>query len=290
MKGLIIMMQKYELDKNQLLLQNFLVQKSIDSEYTENNPFGYIYCIENKTNGKKYIGSVYSTMIGNNKPIPYTQLRKRASNYLYEYNRSIRDIKNAKQFLRPIILDMLKYGFKNFIMYPIAETNQSNHSTLEKYFISYYDTIKNGYNINPASPNMKKIGTRLMAKDKILRSEGIIAVNINKKELIFSDSMKLFGDFLNSSKDMIKNSNRKGRPYKGWFIFYIDDEKRKYVLYNNVINDLYVPTNEKHSEKAKNFYKELESIVDIYILYIHDFTKTEYFHDFNILDPLEYKD
>ena len=99
--------------------------------------------------------------------------------------------------------------------------------------------------------------------------------------------MKLFGDYLESSKDMIKNSNRKGRPYKGWFIFYINDEKRHFVLYNNVINDTYLPVNERHSEKAKSYYKELVSIVD---LYLRDFAKTDYFPNFTILNPLHYKD
>lgn len=280
-------MQKKEFDTNKQLLQNFLINIEISNEYIECNPFGYIYCIENKSSHKKYIGSVYSNMIGNNKPIPYTQLRKRASNYLYEYNKVLKDKTSAKQFLRPIMLAMVDEGFDNFIMYPIAETNKENHTDMEKFFIKFYDTIKNGYNVNPAGANMNKIGTKLMAKDKLLRSEGIIAINPNRKELIFSDSMKLFGDYLESSKDMIKNSNRKGRPYKGWFIFYINNEKRHFVLHNNVIKDTYVPKNERHSEKAKLFYQELVSIVD---LYLRDFAKTDYFPNFIILDSLHYKD
>lgn len=280
-------MQKNEFETNKQLLQKFLINSKIDDKYTENYPFGYIYCIENINSHKKYIGSVYSVMIGNNKPIPYTQLRKRASNYLYEYNRVLKDKTTAKQFLRPIILAMIDEGFNNFIMYPIAETNKNNHTNMEKFFIKFYNTINNGYNVNPAGANMNKIGTKLMAKDKLLRSEGIIAINPIRKELIFSDSMKLFGDYMESSKDMIKNSNRKGRPYKGWFIFYINDEKRHFVLYNNVINDTYVPVNERHSEKAKLFYKELVSIVD---LYLRDFAKSDYFPNFTILNPLHYKD
>ena len=76
----------------------------------------------------------------------------------------------------------------------------------------------------------------MKARDKLIRSEGIISVNMNTKQIIISQSMKLFGDYMNSSKDMIKNSVRKARPYKGWFSFYIDDEKRNYILRNTVLN------------------------------------------------------
>lgn len=280
-------MQKYEFDENKNMLRNFLIHRDIDEKYQVPNPFGYIYCIENKASHKKYIGSVYSRMIGNNKPIPLTQLRKRASNYIYEYNKAVKDMTSAKQFLRPIMLAMINEGFDNFIMYPIAETDRSNHSYLEKYFISQYDTLNNGYNVNPAGANMYKIGTRLTAKDKIIRSESILAINPNKKELILSDSMKLFGDYLSSSKDMIKNANRTGRPYKGWFIFYTNPEKRHYVLYNNVINDQNKRQQDRHSEKHKTYYKELVSIVDSYL---SDQNKNEYFPNFKMLDPLIYED
>lgn len=278
-------MQKYEFDNNRKMLNNFLEDVKIDDKYTTNKPFGYIYCIENKTSHKKYIGSVYSLISGNSKPIPYTQLRKRASNYLYEYNKICVNKSSAKQFCRPILLAMIDEGFDNFRMYPIAEMTRSTHSLLEKLFIDKFDTIKNGYNRNPAGANMHKIGTKLMAKDKLLRSEAIIAINPNRKQLIISDSMKLFADYVGTSKDIIKNSNRNARPYKGWFIFYIDNEKRHYILESVVIND--ENKREIHSEKAKLFYKELVSIID---LYLQDFVKENYFSDFTILPPLQYTD
>lgn len=279
-------MQQSDLERNRLLLKNFLIHKEIPNEFIVDNPFGYIYCIENKTNHKKYIGAVYSNMIGNNKPVPYTQLRKRASNYLYEYNCVINNKSSAKQYSRPIIQAMQSEGFDNFIMYPIAETKQFNHSLMEKYFISKFNIIQNGYNVNPAGANMNKIGSKLLAKDKLLRSEGIIAINLNQKELIFSESMKLFADFINSSKDMIKNSNRKGRPYKGWFIFYLNNDKRHYVLNHNVLGSG-LPESDKHSQKSKQFYSELYINVN---LYLNDPRNNEYFPNFTIRNPLIYTD
>lgn len=281
------MVEKSELDTNRALISKFLQDIPIQKKYLEKEPFGYIYCIENKKTKMKYIGSTYSRMIGNAKPIPYTQLRKRASNYLYEYKCVLNNKSSAKQYSRPIIKAMCEDGFENFIMYPLAETRRSNHAEMEKMFMRTFDTLNNGYNVNPAGANMNKSGTKLMAKDKLLRSEGIVAINPNRKEIIFSESMKLFGDYLNSSKDMIKNSNRKGRPYRGWFIFYIDRNKRSFVLEHNVLNEEGKPKNEAHSEKAKAHYKELCETVG---RYLESPNANEYFIGFTVLPMLAYKD
>ena len=108
---------------------------------------------------------------------------------------------------------------------------------------------------------------------------------MNDKKLLMSDSMKLFGDYMGSSKDMIKNCNRMGCPYKGWFIFYIDPDKRAYILDNNVLGDKML--NVKRSDKSKNFYKTLYGIVT---LYLRSNANKEFFPEFEILAPLEYKE
>jgi hypothetical protein len=278
-----------KIQENKKLMEGFLVSRTIPKEYKDDNPygvpFGYIYCIENKTNHKKYIGSVYSTWTDVKNPNSLNQLRKRATNYIYDYNCARANPNNSNKCFRPIIKAMVDEGFDNFIMYPIAETNRNNHIGAENYFINLYDTINNGYNVLVAK-NPKMVGAKLMAKDKLLRSEGVVCVNMNQKKIIFSDSMKLFGDYMNGSKDMIKNSCRKGRPYKGWFIFYIDENKRSYVLTHNVLGDG-LPVNDRHGEKSKAFYKNLYGIISFYI---RDFANNEYFPGFEVLPPLQYND
>jgi len=173
-------------------------------------------------------------------------------------------------------------------MYPLAETTKDTHGIAEKYFIRKYNTDNPnyGYNVTRGGSLVGKIGRKMNPDDKKLRSDKVIAVHMNDKKLIIADSMKLFGDYVGTSKDMIKNAVRKGMPYKGWFIFYTDAEKRKYILINNVINDQDKRTQDRHSEKAKTFYTELCNSISGYLSL--DKSSDEYFPKFNILPNLEY--
>ena len=285
------MLKESILEKNKQMLESFLIDRKIDKSYKLDDeviPFGFIYCIENINNKKKYIGYVYSVWVANQRPLAYTQLRKRASNYLYEYNYVLKNgIENSKKFLRPIIKAMIEEGFENFIMYPIAETTRLTHFLAENYFINLFNTINNGYNKNRVniSNKYKTKSTYHSAEAKKLRSEPVFCINPATKEIIHSDSLKLFGDYMNSAKDMMKNTVRKGRPYKGWFIFYVDNQKRELVLYKNILNDNQRPQ-DRLSESAKNFYKDLYNIVG---LYLKTLNPSEYFPNFKILDPLIYK-
>lgn len=292
------MSNELQLQKNREMIDHFLdkdcilpLDRRLHARFEQ--PFGYIYCIENTSNGKKYVGSTYSTWSGVENPNPRTKLLKRATNYLYEYNYVKRLLANPEstpkikhRFNRPIISAMITDGWENFRMYPLCETTRTTHKSAELFWINKLDTIANGYNVSRVPAGINKPGRKLMAKEKQLRSEGVLCININQKQLLFSDSMKLFGDFMNSSKDMIKNSCRKGRPYKGWFIFYIDPEKRHFILETNVRGDG-LPINDRHSSKSKLFYERLCGTVD---MYLNNFANEEYFPEFKKLDNIEYKE
>lgn len=290
------MSNEIKLANNRILLNSFLVNREIPDQFKipkldnpYNVPFGYIYCIENINSKKKYIGSVYATWSGIQNPSALMQLQKRASNYIYEYNCALESVdKDKSKRIRPIIQAMLDEGFQNFIMYPIAETTRETHIAAENYFISIYNTIADGYNAVKAYSSFRNennpIGKKLSAEDKKIRSTGIICIHPNDKKIIFSDSMKLFGDYMNSSKDMIKNCNRTGKPYKGWYIFYTDEDKRSYILNNNVLNDQNKRPQDRHSDKAKLFYQTLYGTVT---LFLRSGNK-DYFPNFEFLTPLEY--
>jgi len=283
-------MTEQNLARNRDIMNNFLVIKEIPKEFRLKEdmiPYGYIYCIENKKNGKKYIGSTHSVWVGISRPTVYCSLHKRASQYIYEYNRDTRMINafpDLLNTLRPVIRAMVVDGIENFIMYPIAETTRWTHTHAENYFIKLYNSVKNGYNQYKAIPPSNTIGRSLSQEEKLLRSEQIFCININTKQMLYSDSMKLFGDFISSSKDMIKNSVRKGRPYKGWYLFYVDKDKRQYILETNVFGDG-LAKDDRHSNKSKASYKEIYDKVSDYI---SNGAKSIHFSDFELMKPLEY--
>ena len=130
--------------QNRKILSSFLEIRSIPDQYkapykpNERNPYGYIYCIENKINNKKYIGSTYSVWVGISEPNMIVPLKKRASHYIYNYNRMKNYSETDKLLLRPIDKALVDYGIENFVMYPIAETTRENHIDAELYWWSIY--------------------------------------------------------------------------------------------------------------------------------------------------------
>ena len=84
---------------------------------------GYIYLIENKINGKKYVGKTYRTI----------DLR---------WKEHLRDIKRYPN--KPLYKAILKYGENNFTIVELEYTE--NCEEREIFWISFYDSFKNGYN------------------------------------------------------------------------------------------------------------------------------------------------
>lgn len=280
-----------KLSDNKDIIRKFLVYKPIEDKYKlpeiyKNQLFGCIYCIENNINHKKYIGTTSSSVNQKNVTIE-SLLKRRASEYIYEYNVVMENKSVSTYTNRPIIQALVEFGIDNFSMYPLGETLKEIHKIAEKYFIDLFNTINSGYNVTRGGDlSLFKIGVSHNATSKKNRSTSIVAINLEYKLIIMSDSMKLFADYMNTSKDMIKNSVRKGRPYKKWYIFYLDDTKRDYILTKNVLGDG-LPLNDRYYEESKVYYKELCNTIG---LFLSNYLNPEYFPGFKILDPLEYKD
>lgn len=103
---------------------------------TENStiPYGYIYKITNKINGKPYVGQTIKTDI-NERWYRYKGLHCKQQPKIY----------NA----------LLKYGVENFIfeIIDLSATDQKDLDALEDQYIIRFNSIKNGYNCIPGKSN-----------------------------------------------------------------------------------------------------------------------------------------
>lgn len=89
---------------------------------------GYIYCITNKINDKKYIGKTSFSV------------EKRWLEHLKDYK------KKSKE-KRALYDAMKKYGSHNFICETICECSDNDLDANEQKFIEIYNTFHNGYNL-----------------------------------------------------------------------------------------------------------------------------------------------
>ena len=87
----------------------------------------YIYKIENKINGKIYIGKTLKT------------IQERWKEHCH-------DFKRERCEKRPLYSAMNKYGIENFFIEEIEQCEESVLSEREKYWIEYYSSFKYGYN------------------------------------------------------------------------------------------------------------------------------------------------
>ena len=284
------------LQRNAEIKAKFFQDREIRKEFKIpilENPYGYIYCIENKKNGKKYIGSTHSIYQGVENPSRLAILYKRMNEYIYEYNSDLKKSPSIIETLRPIARAMVKEGIENFVMYPVAETTARTHAAKEAYFMDLYDTVENGYNVakvRGTGPIITDNPGRLQSiEERRGRSEPILAINLNDRSMVFAESMKLFADYLGTTKDMIKNQARSGRNYKGWFVFYKKAAKREEVFRRIFSDELGIQANgcsRNHSEKSKKFYKELYDSVNEFL---RDPRHTEQFGGFTLMPDITFE-
>lgn len=121
-------------------------QKKFADEYIIEKQVGYVYCIENVLNGKRYIGITTRT------------IKERFAEHC-----------KAESYIGKAIR---KYGVENFKLYELAVANSREElCNLEVYYIEKYNTFKNGYN--------QTIGGDGVVKDIFIK------VSLNEKQKQF---------------------------------------------------------------------------------------------------------
>lgn len=175
-------------------------------KYLKRKDILWIYKIINLKDDRTYIGKT-------------SDINRRALNYVNTYLKGDISMKISKAFQ-----DM---GFSNFIMIPLEIAfNENSAEIKEKYYIDLYNSIENGFNVyNNSAPtykNRKRPSVPQTLYSKMVKSKIIAAINTESKTIIYSTGLKLFGDFIDRSKDEVKSAAKRETRLEGFFIYYLN--------------------------------------------------------------------
>lgn len=185
-------------------------------------PITGIYKIENLINGKIYIGRAKDI-------IARWREHYRAS-YPDNFKR-----KNKRDGNTTIHQAIRKYGIENFNFQVIEQCLEEELDAREEYWVSIYDSYKNGYNeTKGGQKNFPQSGEK-HSQAKLTWNEVHEIKNLLRKGSSFNDILKIFPQI---SKGMICNINLG----KNWI-----EEKDKYPLYDYVNNINNNGTNNKNA-------------------------------------------
>lgn len=184
-----------------------------------------VYAILNLVNKKYYIGST----------IDFAQ---RVNHYIYHYF-------NGGNENREIVAEIARRGIENFVMIPIDTANTRDELRIkEGEYILSWDATNPAKGYNKMVPKHHTIHTTC-ALNKASRSKHVVAINPDTKHIVISEGMKLFADYTDSTKDLVKNEARTGRKHRGYFIIYLNYKdrteiyERMYTRAMDVQNDVY---------------------------------------------------
>ena len=143
---------------------------------------GYIYKITNQLNQKSYIGQTIT-------PIK---------------NRMYKHYSHSKVATTGIDYAIKKYGQENFIVEEICECDDSQLDELETYYIQYYNTYNNGYNLTTGGQDSTT--QLLLDTDEIISKylSGKTIIEISKE---YNCCEKTISNLLHSNHIEIRHQN-----------------------------------------------------------------------------------
>lgn len=221
-----------------------------------------VYMIVNLKTGKKYVGKT-------------TNLLNRANNYILHY-------RTGGTPSRYLLVDMKRYGIENFRMFPIAFCESREQMAADEgYYVKAYNTlVPNGYNMEMPSKDSYQskhdLGHPHSVATKMKKAKLIAAVDPENKKMYISVGMKLFGDFVGKTKDVIKNAAKVPNRICGYYVIYLNEDDQNQVLekVQKRVEEMYNRSDARNRDKSNHeeYFKVvsdvktmiLEDSVDVY--------------------------
>ena len=194
---------------------------------------GIIYCYHCICTGKKYIGQTAQ-----------------------EEMRRSRHISDSKKMYSKFYNAVRKYGWKNFIYGVVDEYDIQYLDEKEIYFIDYYDTYKNGYNMTLGGQGRKKYDVIFETYDEYYQF-----YRKNNLEKIKEKSKKYYQNTKDKKKEYYENNKEYRLKYLEEWRKNNKDKIRQYTKENKErlkeYNKLYYQQNkEKLREDGKLYYQQ----------------------------------
>lgn len=143
---------------------------------------GYIYKITNKINNKSYIGQTIT-------PIKV---------------RMYKHYSHAKTATSGIDFAIQKYGKENFIIEQLCECNNECLNDQERYYIHYYDTYNNGYNLTIGGQD---ISTKIQLNEQQLITDYLEGKTVKELAKEYNCSEKTISNILHINNIKIRHNN-----------------------------------------------------------------------------------
>lgn len=151
---------------------------------------GYIYKITNQVNGKSYIGQTITSI----------------------NTRMLKHFSNAKKATTGIDYAIQKYGKENFEIEQVCECANENLDDLERYYIQYYNTYNDGYNLTTGGQD---ISTKIQLNEFEVVHKYLAGKTIKELCELYNCCDKVISRILHDHKVPIRHNNNELNLEKG---------------------------------------------------------------------------
>lgn len=166
---------------------------------------GYIYKITNKINNKSYIGQTI------------TPIKDRMNKHY----------SHSKVATTGIDYAIHLYGQENFIVETLCECLNSELDVMERYYIQYYNTYNDGYNLTIGGQD---ISTKLILDEDQIIQEYLSGMTIIELSIKYQCCQKTISNLLHNNNIKIRHQNNEENILNKGKQFQIGDNSKKVYI------------------------------------------------------------